>query len=328
MHNDMDKNPKVSIVMAIYKPRIDWFIEQLNSLDNQTYNNINLYILNDYPDGDDELYKKIISDTIKRIEYHYYRNDVNLGPTGTFERLTIMADGDYIAYCDQDDIWIEDKIEKLINYLNDSKADLVFSDMYIINSNSRVISDSITKVRPLHRMYDMEDFFCYLLKHSIVLGCTMIVSNVMAKKSLPIPNESGYVYHDWWISIYAAAYGKIRFLNHPLIKYRIHDHNVTEFLKEIKSKASYVNRLISFNSKMLEVKKRIINTSYQNSIDKIYAFGRIRYDYYNEHSLKNFIKMLGALQHNYRAISFEILLPVIPNKIFNILINSLKNYNY
>ena len=309
------KYPKVSIVMAIYKPRIDWFIEQLKSLDNQTYNNINLFILNDYPENE-EFYKQIIFENIKKIEFSYQKNEYNMGPVASFEKLTLLADGEYIAYCDQDDIWLDDKIEKLLDFTISNTADLAFTDMYIINEDSKVIADSITKVRPLHVMPELDDYFSYLLRHSIILGCTMLVKSKIAKKSLPIPNQSGSVYHDWWISVYAAAYGKVVFLNRPLIKYRIHDHNVTAFMKGINGKEDYINRIVEFMNKMHAVRNRITSLKHQQLINDIYVFGETRKKYITNHSIENFLGMIRSAKFNYKAVGFEILLPFLPEMLF------------
>ena len=56
-----------------------------------------------------------------------------LGSNRTFERLTEEAEGEYFAYCDQDDVWLPEKLAVLQEALEREKALLVCSDMYIID---------------------------------------------------------------------------------------------------------------------------------------------------------------------------------------------------
>ena len=109
----MDK--LVSVIIATYNHNIIWFEKQLNSINNQTYSNIEIILLDD--SSVNEKYLDIIETTviIKRFPVRIYRNDENLGSNKTFEKLVNLASGDYLAFCDQDDIWSDDKIEVLVS---------------------------------------------------------------------------------------------------------------------------------------------------------------------------------------------------------------------
>ena len=97
--------------MAVYEPRLDWLKEQLDSLNAQTYPNLKLYIRDDCsPTVSFEGIKKLVSESITAFPYIIGRNSENWGSNTTFELLTKEADGKYFAYCDQDDIWLPEKL--------------------------------------------------------------------------------------------------------------------------------------------------------------------------------------------------------------------------
>ena len=119
--------PLVSILMAVYHPNDEWLARQLASLNRQTYDNLELIVCDDGPDrpaGQDVIHRYI-----SRFAVSYVVNTRNMGSNWTFERLTAMAAGTYVAYCDQDDIWEEDKIDRLVRRLEETGANLCFSDL-------------------------------------------------------------------------------------------------------------------------------------------------------------------------------------------------------
>ena len=95
--------PLISILMAVYEPRMDWLRQQLVSLNEQTYPNLRLYIRDDCsPTVPYEQIQSCVRDCIMRFPYVITRNERNLGSNATFELLTKEAEGDLFAYCDQD----------------------------------------------------------------------------------------------------------------------------------------------------------------------------------------------------------------------------------
>ena len=99
---EIDK-PLVSILLAVYKPNETWFIEQLISLNEQTYDNIELLVYDDCPDF--PVNEDIIKKYITKFSYTLIRGIENEGSNKAFEELTKEAKGELFAYCDQDDIW-------------------------------------------------------------------------------------------------------------------------------------------------------------------------------------------------------------------------------
>lgn len=229
--------PLISVLMAVYEPNMDWLREQLNSLEAQTYPSLRLYIQDDcspaIPFGE---IKKLVQECIHTFPCEISRNEKNLGSNGTFERLTGKAEGEYFAYCDQDDIWLPEKLAVLQKELEDSGALLVCSDMYIIDTEGNQVADSITEVRRHHRLRSGTGLVRELLFHNFVTGCTMLVRAEAARAALPF---CPYMVHDHYIALRSAEKGAIRSVLRPLIRYRIHGANQTNVLAGATDKKSY-----------------------------------------------------------------------------------------
>lgn len=229
--------PQISILMAIYEPRMDWLKEQLLSLNSQTYPNIYLYIQEDCsPNVPFSEIESCIQGCITAFPYEVERNEKNLGSNGTFERLTQRAEGDYFAYCDQDDIWLPEKLEHYAQAMEDPEVQLVCSDMYIINEHGEQTASSITKLRPHHIFHAGEHLASGLLLSNFVTGCAMMCRADMAKAAVPF---CPFMVHDHYLALYAAEHGKIAVTEKPWIQYRIHGSNQTLVLSGVTDKKQY-----------------------------------------------------------------------------------------
>lgn len=229
--------PLISILMAVYEPRMDWLREQLKSLEAQTYPNLRLYIRDDCsPTVPFDTIEMCVRECIRSFPYEIQRNEENLGSNRTFERLTQEAEGEYFAYCDQDDIWLPGKLEVLQKEQEDSGALLVCSDMYVINGEGRQMADSITKVRRHHRFRSGTGLAEDLLVSNFVTGCTMLVREKAAKAAIPF---CPHMVHDHYIALCCASCGEVLSVPNPLIRYRVHGRNQTGLMAGVTDKKSY-----------------------------------------------------------------------------------------
>lgn len=229
--------PLISILMAVYEPRMDWLEEQLKSLEGQTYPNLRLYLREDCsPTVPFSEIEGLVKKCIHSFPYEIVRNGENLGSNLTFQRLTQEAEGEYFAYCDQDDVWLPDKLMILQGELEDSGALLACSDMYIIDGEGKQVADSMTKVRRHHRFRSGANLAEGLLISNFVTGCTMLVKAEMAKAAVPF---CPYMVHDHYLALWCAAAGEIVTLDRQLIRYRIHGENQTGLMAGVTDKASY-----------------------------------------------------------------------------------------
>lgn len=229
--------PLISILMAVYEPRMDWLEEQLRSLNEQTYPNLRLYVRDDCSSGAAfEAIEALVKKCVTAFPYFLERNEQNLGSNGTFERLTQEAEGEYFAYCDQDDVWLPEKLTVLQDEIERAGALLACSDMLIIDGDGRQIADSITRVRRHHRFCSGAGLAERLLISNFVTGCTMLVRSESAKAAIPF---CPYMIHDHYIALWCAAEGEIVSVNRPLLRYRLHQNNQTGLMAGVTDRASY-----------------------------------------------------------------------------------------
>lgn len=323
----MDK--LVSIIVATYNPNILWLEKQLKSLNNQTYPKIEIILLDDCSTY--EKYTKIKEIANKEIKFplKIYQNDENLGSNKTFEKLVNLATGDYIAFCDQDDIWSDDKIEVLVNEIeNTSNILLVYSDMKIIDDNDNVISNSMSTYRKRHVFLEGDNLFKQLIYRNFVVGCTMLVKKDIVLKSLPFPDS---MVHDHYIALFVSCFGSIRFVNMPLISYRQHGNNQTGVLKGVYYKKDYEKLQIDvFNNRITDLEnkyKLITNIEFYNEIALAKRWGLKRKIWWNKFDFNSMITIFKLRKHNLKTSFFELLFARVPNFIFEKVIYLIKNRN-
>ena len=128
----------ISIAMATYNGG-QYLSEQLDSIVNQTYTNIEIVIVDD--DSKDNTVEIIKSYQQKYKFIKLYQNPTNLGIVKSFEKAISLCNGDYIALSDQDDVWLPHKLEELVNKIGSSL--LIYSDAILVDSNMQVIANSL-----------------------------------------------------------------------------------------------------------------------------------------------------------------------------------------
>ncbi len=245
--------PSISILMAVYEPRMDWLREQLISLNNQTYPNLRLYVRDDCSKQatfEDILH--LVNQCITAFPSIVMHNDENLGSNKTFERLTAEADGTYFAYCDQDDIWMPEKLTVLGKCITD--AVMAYSDMKVIDREGTQTAESLKKIRPRLRYLEGCNLQEAYFFRNCTAGCSMLVRSSVAKKAIPFPGATVW---DQWVATIAAANGRIAFTGEKLVSYRKHARNQTGVLIGIESKADYYNLRIKPLKERLEAYEKV-----------------------------------------------------------------------
>src|SRR5665811_477003 len=131
----------VSIVMATYNGE-KYLRQQLDSILEQTYQHFELIVVDDA--STDETLSILEEYAALDDRIHVFPAERNLGLVPNFERGLRLAEGDFIALSDQDDIFRKDKIELLLTALKDHpKRDLVLSDLSLIDANGNNIAHSM-----------------------------------------------------------------------------------------------------------------------------------------------------------------------------------------
>lgn len=316
-----DTKPLISILMAVYEPNLGWLREQLLSLNAQTYPHIHLYIIDDCsPTVSFEQIKNVVTECIQEIKFTISRNESNRGSNRTFEALTKLAEGEYFAYCDQDDIWSSDKLTVLYSSLVRNSALLVCSDMYVINSSGKLMANSITKVRRHHVFRSGNDLLPVFLVSNFVTGCTMLIKASLAKQSIPF---CPYMVHDHYLALYTSNKGEVLSLKDPLIYYRIHDNNQTLVMNGVTDKKSYYEKRIIVSKKKFQwLKDNIVcdNTVNSACMSRALLWVMARDDWYQKRDLESFYGLWKLRDVKSSETFFEMISFLLPNFLFKFLI--------
>ncbi|WP_058119570.1 glycosyltransferase [Photobacterium kishitanii] len=125
---------KVSIIMSVYNEPIAWVKSAIDSILNQTYENIQFVIILDDPNNYEvDEYLICLSRIDLRITYK--KNDINHGLVYSLNKALSLSDGDFIARMDADDISKKDRIENQLNYLLENNLDLIGSNIHLFTKN-------------------------------------------------------------------------------------------------------------------------------------------------------------------------------------------------
>lgn len=217
----MRENIQIDILLATYNGE-KYLKTQIDSILNQTYKNIRILINDDCSTDKTRDILKEYEKKDERIKVNY--NEKNLGYIKNFENLLKRVENDYFMLSDQDDFWMEQKIEKSLNKLLKENADLVFTDLEPVDENLNSITTSLVRFMKMDKNIKKHQDYKLVFLRNCVTGCTILSKRELIKNYIPIPQDEPMV-HDWWMSLIIAQTGKIVFLDEPTIKYRQHGKN-------------------------------------------------------------------------------------------------------
>ena len=224
----------LTILLATYNGE-KYLNEQLDSIFSQTYSN---YVLVARDDGSADNTRDILFGYQRR-----YTQKLIIVPshthTGAPKRnfgelihylLRVQADLfkgiAYIAFSDQDDIWQPNKLEVMLENLQQAEQMypmaplIVHSDLELIDASGQLIHKSLSEYQGFN---PKRNFFAQIAIRNVVTGCAMMLNRRALEIGYPIPEEA--IEFDWWLSLSTAAFGKIIFLKERTTQYRQHIHN-------------------------------------------------------------------------------------------------------
>jgi len=211
----MNNGKLVSIAMTTYNGE-KFLREQLDSIYNQTYKNIEVVVCDDCS-TDSTI--KILDEYKHKYSLKYYVNEKNLGYKKNFEKVASLCNGEFIAFSDQDDIWLIEKIETLVNEINEFS--LVYTDAELIDKDGLSLGE--TKKERFKRMFNINPANNFDEIFSIGLqGCTALVKKDIVLKAIPFKNKMP---HDLWVGLVASRVDGVKYVDKCLIKYRLHCDN-------------------------------------------------------------------------------------------------------
>lgn len=218
----------ISVVICTYNGE-KYLEEQLRSIMQQTYKNLEIIINDDCSKDNTLLVAKNLQNEDSRIKI--FKNENNLGFNKNFEKSLEYCTGDVIALSDQDDIWELNKIEIQFNLLTQTDSSLVYCNSQLIDIDGNDLNKNLFS--QLHVNPITGDTQLGLIFDNCVSGNTMMFKKSILKMIYPIPEM---IFFDRWIAFVATYDSSIAVIKEPLVYYRQHGENVTDVLRTRKKK--------------------------------------------------------------------------------------------
>lgn len=226
-------NYKIAILLATYNGgKYIW--EQLESLFQQSCSDFHLYVRDD--GSTDETikivrqFREMYPDRVTILE----DSQKHRGAAKSFMYLLENVDSEYYMFCDQDDIWLPEKIEKTFAQMKDIEAEsvrkgtaakkmpiLVATDLGVVDEQLNLISPSFNKDLKIDVFRKHPELIC--VRH-VVTGCTMMFNRATKQAALPMSPRA--TMHDEWVALCVHFKGGvISIIDDSPILYRQHTGN-------------------------------------------------------------------------------------------------------
>lgn len=223
--NETNYDVHVAILLTTYNGEA-YLKPLLDSLLSQKYKNIKIYIRDDgSSDGSLEIINQFLSENIVLIE----DNLGNLKSAYSFLQLLSIARADIYMFCDQDDIWLPEKVLNAVKSIGKhgfSNPVLFHTDLIIVDHELNKISNSFNRHEGISLPSGHD--FSHLIVQNCVVGCTMAITDELVKLSaLREIRPKLIAMHDWWFALFATCFGRVVYSPHADILYRQHQNNVS-----------------------------------------------------------------------------------------------------
>lgn len=208
--------PKVSVCLAVYKTNPEYLRECIESILNQIYSDFEFLIIDDCPENT-ECEQIIKSYNDNRIKY--YRNEKNLGISQARNRLLDLAQGEYIAVMDHDDISLPTRFEKQVAYLDAHPECGVVSCWYERFPNLKVKKKPENNKQIINALRNS----CPILHPASMLRKDVLIKNNIHYEKEFSPSED--------YALWCRLIGKTEFYNIQEVLFKYRDHTSNESKK-------------------------------------------------------------------------------------------------
>lgn len=235
-------NELISVAMTTYNGE-KFLRQQLDSIFAQTYTCLEVVVTDDQStDGT----VSILHEYSKKYPLHYAVNEGTLGVVKNFERAVSLCGGTYVAFADQDDVWLPDKLALCLQKMQSIEAShpdtpvLVHTDLRVVDEQLNTVRESLWRAHGTDPVvYKVPE---QVAARNFVTGCTMLLNRQALGMTMPFPAE--VLMHDWWIAINIIKHGIITSIPEATVLYRQHGGNQVGFKRA--GVFSKVTRLFDF----------------------------------------------------------------------------------
>lgn len=216
----MSSNDRFEVLLSTYNG-MQYLEEQLASIESQTLGGVNLRVRDDGSTDATAPFLEKYSRERERVAFH---RGENIGVVSSFLWLLDSIDQktEWVAFCDQDDVWDDDKLRRAKDRLESCSRDIpamYFSSVRLVDESGKVLG--VTS--PCKRMPG----FFNALAENIAAGCTIVLNRsaieLLSKRK---PNLDKILMHDWWMYLVVSAFGNVIYDETPTMDYRQHSNNV------------------------------------------------------------------------------------------------------
>lgn len=216
----------VSVLLASYNGE-KYIREQLDSILGQTFSDLSIVISDDLStDGTPSIIREYEEQYPGRVRCLKNRERSGSAQNNFFRLLTSVSD-EYVMLCDQDDVWLPDKAEVTLREMKRLEAAwgaevplLVHGDLSVTDKTGNILHNSMAEYQKI-AVHDNR-FSHYLVENNIT-GNTVMINRAFLRFFAEIPKEC--VMHDWWLGLLASCFGRISYIDRPLVLYRQHGEN-------------------------------------------------------------------------------------------------------
>lgn len=260
----------IAILLATYNGQGKYLIEQLKSIEKQTFRNFVCFI---HDDGSIDDTEKEIVEFCRQYpdRFVYIGSSRTGGAKNNFMYMLSCVEADYLMFCDQDDVWFSHKIERtfqIMKKIEDEKSYkemtdvpiLIYSDLVVVDENLNNLHSSFyvySSIDP--QKNNLKD----LLYNNVVVGCTVMINHSLQKIALAQNVTEKIIMHDWYLALLARCLGEIVFIGEPLVYYRQHGKNVIGVKQRPSLRQRIFKNLLNlqefFKQKRIFFNKRIQN---------------------------------------------------------------------
>ncbi len=225
----------ISIAMTTYNGE-KYIREQIDSILNQSYSDIELIICDDCSsDGTRDILKEYEK---KDSRVKVFFNEQNLGFKKNFEKAISLCNGEYVALSDQDDVWELNHLEKLLNILGN--ADIACGNAQLIDEKGQSLGLKLNQTDGLNYIPEKDNLIYRLIAGSGAFqGASMLIKKDFLQKALPIPE--GVLFHDAWFAAVSCFTNGINYTFDVINNYRQHQSQITSH-----KKSSYLTKIKDF----------------------------------------------------------------------------------
>ncbi len=241
----------ISVIIPTYKRKKVMVKRAVESVLAQTYSNLEIIVVDDSPSnysGRSEIEAMVAEISIKDNRICYVRHEKNLGACAARNTGINHATGRYIAFLDDDDEWLREKLEMQVSLLKDDVA-LVYCGRYIVNELKKATYVS-------KHVYYSGKVFEKLLQSNFIGSTSFVLIKKECLDAVGYFNDSMESAQDYELWLRIAQKYSVDYVNKPLVKYYVHPEEriTTNYSNKIRGAEKILNIYHEFYTSHSKIK--------------------------------------------------------------------------